>query len=192
MCSSWPTALRERAPCAPQALHERAPSASTVLVYIRQAAVTSAAAKARSFRLAQNLKDLTTHASTASFASSQDCSRKQVRVWLEEVLPGALAANRVSLLDELREHFKVELDGVRTELAGAHPSRRTGSSRSSSSSSGAESAESREHLRPPEQEPLPAVYPQQVSHMRYRRVRRILTGPPGLNLLQWQTVCGWH
>ena len=165
---------------------------ATVMAYIREASVGSAAAQARGRFLAKNLEELTSAAAESGLLEPNfDLTPDKVKQWIAEWLPAAIAMNRATLAEEVANYLgRARARQVAPEVA---PPASTSSSSSSSSSSSAPATAPRDPdvSDPAAVDPAGTGLAVTVANRTTRRNHRIAIGPPSLETEIWTTWCGW-
>ena len=172
---------------------------STVLAYVRDAAVGQTAALARRLSVSQSLHSIAGAAEASGhFKNPSDFTADMVHDWFRQWLPEALTAARESLCAEVAEYLRCRRPRRQHTFAvSAAPSSGRSSSSSSSPSRSSSSSSSRPQapLVPPiaAASPAPAVRLTLVGNAKLRKAHLVRCGPPAeLNPSLWMTVCGWR
>jgi len=150
---------------------------STVMTYIREAAVDAAAARARATVVQHSLPDmLQSLRGAAPTAAPAEVTEARVKQILDDWGCAAQNSWRSSLLEELRD---------------AALTRAPASPTSSSSESSTSTRDSTPAPSPP------CLLPDRVTHVKSNTTRgglkhRVVVGPPSLPTSGWITACGWR
>ena len=166
---------------------------SCVRGYVRDASVTSAAARARSLTMTQAMdKLLAETAGAAAPIHSPHPQDEELRAALERIAPQSLLPWRVSLLAECKDMLARHQKVVSAPSIGSSVRSSSSSSSSSSRSSGSQAlaAEGSPHSTAEGGTP----FAQEVSSVWRRAEKRhvVAKGPPHHPPEEWVTVCGWH
>jgi len=151
--------------------------------YIREAAVSAAAARARSAYVARGLSELVAEVGAAApTRESSELTEQKVREIVAGWWPTAQRGWRASLVAEV-------LDAVSRAPPARSESRGAGASSSTSSSSSTSGAPSTAAAPAPP----PAAGPADtVSSAASGKRHKVLVGPPTLAAAAWVTACGWR
>jgi len=167
----------------------------TVQQYVRDAAVSTAAARARSLTMQAAMAELATESSPARGPGSIETgSLESLRDAVARLAPDALAPFRVSLIAEVQDALQRHLAVLQAGPVRAPRSVASSSSSSSSSSSEASqpASASSDHL--PCAADRPDLFKEEVSSVWKRAQKRhiVAVGPADAPADKWVTICGWH
>ena len=150
-----------------------------VQLYVRDASVALAAAKARHAMMSWNLSRMTDELRAVTLEDKAELTEDKLRQLITEWAPEALRAERSSILAELQAHLIAE-------DAADSPS-----SDSSATSSETEAACKRVDLEV-RAAPIPTI-PREVSSRKDAKRHLVDAGPPEvLDPARWVAVCGWR
>ena len=159
---------------------------ATVRKYIREAAVTAAAAGARTAATSRTLPDLAAAARASAASQGPAASTEDARAWLQEHVPGYLSNWRASLLDAVRNLMTRAVAQARVQAPPGDVD--------TSSSSGSSSASSDETAGEAEVPLPPSLLRDEVSSRWHGQGKRhiVAAGPPEHEAAAWVTACGWR
>jgi len=162
-----------------------------VQLYVRDSAVSSAAARARASMLGSNLSDLIreTRRETGG-ADPTLMTDAMLRDAILRFAPAALTQWRASLLDEVRAELTRHHAAAQPTLEAAAAAEAPSSS--SSSSSGSSDRDTSDDDAPPELPPERHEFEREVSSRWKAKRHLVAVGPPLADHTRWLTRCGWR